>query len=76
MAKTIDPQTAWQPYTPTADNPWDLQKVGHVYRRAAFGASWADLQAGLKARAASAHRPAAQGRTAVRRSTTRTRKSS
>jgi uncharacterized protein (DUF1800 family) len=49
MAKTIDPRTAWEPYTPTVDNPWDLRKVGHVYRRAAFGASWAELQAGLKA---------------------------
>src|SRR5262245_43684027 len=49
MAKTIDPRTAWEPYTPTADNPWDLKKVGHVYRRAAFGASWTELEAGLKA---------------------------
>src|SRR5262245_22999535 len=49
MAKMIDPELAWQPYTPTADNPWDLRKVGHVYRRSAFGASWAELQDGLKA---------------------------
>jgi uncharacterized protein (DUF1800 family) len=49
MAKMIDPEFAWQPYTPTADNPWDLRKVGHVYRRAAFGASWNDLESGLKA---------------------------
>jgi uncharacterized protein (DUF1800 family) len=48
MAKTIDPRTAWQPYTPEAANPWDLKKVGHVYRRAAFAASWAELQDGLK----------------------------
>src|SRR5262245_29819782 len=48
MAKTIDPEFAWQPYTPTADNPWDLRKVGHVYRRDAFGASWNDLESGLK----------------------------
>jgi len=49
MAKMIDPELAWQPYTPTADNPWDLRKVGQVYRRAAFGASWNDLESGLKA---------------------------
>ncbi|MBO0697854.1 MAG: DUF1800 domain-containing protein [Zavarzinella sp.] len=49
MATTIDPRTAWEPYTPTAENPWDLRKVGHVYRRAAFGATWAELEAGLKA---------------------------
>ncbi len=48
MAKTLDPQTAWKPYSPGAANPWDLKKVGHVFRRAAFGASWADLQEGLK----------------------------
>src|SRR5688500_2288905 len=48
MGKTIDPRTAWQPYAPDAGNPWDLKKVGHVYRRAAFSASWADLQSGLK----------------------------
>jgi hypothetical protein len=44
---TIDAKTAWEPYRPTADNPWDLHKVGHLYRRAAFGATWAELQAGL-----------------------------
>jgi uncharacterized protein (DUF1800 family) len=49
MSTSIDPRTAWEPYTPTAENPWDLRKVGHVYRRAAFGASWADLDTGLKA---------------------------
>ena len=36
----IDPRRAWEPYRPTADNPWDLRKVGHLYRRAAFGATW------------------------------------
>src|SRR5262245_408698 len=48
MAKTIEPQRVWEPYVPDATNPWDLKKVGHVYRRAAFGASWADLQEGVK----------------------------
>jgi hypothetical protein len=40
--------TAWEPYRPSAENPWDLAKVGHLYRRAAFGASWGELQQGLK----------------------------
>ncbi len=40
--------TAWEPYRPTADNPWDLAKVGHLYRRAAFGATWDELHRGLK----------------------------
>src|SRR5947209_979473 len=43
----IDPRTAWEPYRPTADNPWDLKKVGHLYRRAGFGATFAELAAGL-----------------------------
>ncbi len=44
----IDPKTAWEPYTPSDTNKWDLRKVGHVYRRAAFGATWKELQDGLK----------------------------
>src|SRR6266496_2468856 len=40
----IDPQTAWQPYRPSAESPWDLRKAGHLYRRAAFGATSAELQ--------------------------------
>ena len=42
-----DARTAWEPYRPTPDNPWDLRKVGHLHRRAGFGATWADLQRGL-----------------------------
>src|SRR5262245_16045951 len=49
MADRIEPRLAWEPYRPTADNPWDLKKVGHLYRRAAFGATWAELQTALKA---------------------------
>jgi len=45
----IDPKTAWQPYRPSDANPWDVRKVGHLYRRASFGATWADLQAGVTA---------------------------
>src|SRR5262245_27886 len=44
----IDSRQAWEPYRPSADNPWDLRKVGHLYRRAAFGATWNELQAGVK----------------------------
>jgi uncharacterized protein (DUF1800 family) len=42
----IDPKTAWQPYTPSAENPWNRAKVGHLYRRAGFGATAAELDAG------------------------------
>jgi len=44
----IDPQRLWEPYKPSDKNPWDLKKVGHLYRRAAFGANWNELQAGLE----------------------------
>ena len=39
---------AWRPYVPSAANPWTLPKVGHLYRRAGFGATHAELQQGLK----------------------------
>lgn len=45
---TLDPQWAWEPYQPNDKNPWDVKKVGHVYRRAAFGATLAELDEGLK----------------------------
>ncbi len=38
----------WEPYKPSARNPWNLHKVGHLYRRAAFGANWNELQVGLE----------------------------
>ncbi len=37
----------WQPYTPSAAEPWDLKKVGHLYRRAGFGATHAAMQKAL-----------------------------
>ncbi len=39
---------AWEPYTPSAENPWDRRKVGHLYRRAGFGANHHELEQGLK----------------------------
>ena len=48
MSQPIDPRTAWQPYRPSDASPWDLRKVGHLYRRTAFGASWGELQAALR----------------------------
>lgn len=34
----------WAEYTPTDANPWDLKKAGHLFRRAAFGATHAELE--------------------------------
>jgi uncharacterized protein (DUF1800 family) len=48
MAKNFDSRWAWEAYQPTEKEPWDLRKVGHLYRRASFGASWEELQTGLK----------------------------
>lgn len=38
----------WAEYTPTDASPWDLKKAGHLFRRAAFGATHAELQQALK----------------------------
>jgi uncharacterized protein (DUF1800 family) len=48
MAETIDPQWAWLPYKPSAESPWDLKKAGHLFRRAAFGANWSELQTAVQ----------------------------
>jgi hypothetical protein len=45
----LDPAEAWAPWEPSAGDPWDRKWAGHLYRRAAFGASWSDLQAALDA---------------------------
>src|SRR5215471_21844133 len=44
----IDPRWAWEVYRPNDKAPWDLKRAGHLYRRAAFGASYTELQAALK----------------------------
>lgn len=43
------PATAWTPYFPNGANPWDETKVAHLYRRATGGATWEQIQAGVKA---------------------------
>src|SRR5436305_6436326 len=35
--------TAWAPFVPTPDDPWDLRKAAHLHRRAGFGATRAEL---------------------------------
>ncbi len=41
--------TPWARFEPTADDPWDLGKAAHLHRRAAFGATWAELRRDVKA---------------------------
>ncbi len=42
-----DPDWAWAPYEPDAQRPWTLALAAHLYRRAAFGAGWEQLQQAL-----------------------------
>ena len=42
-----DPAWAWAPYQPDAARPWDLRLAAHLYRRAAFGGTWPELQRAL-----------------------------
>ena len=48
MAQPLDPRSAWERYRPSAEAPWDIKRVGHLYRRASFGATWEELEAGLR----------------------------
>ena len=42
-----DPDWAWAAYEPDARRPWNLALAAHLYRRAAFGANWQQLQQAL-----------------------------
>jgi uncharacterized protein (DUF1800 family) len=48
MPDAINVRWAWEAYKPSDKNPWDVRKVGHLYRRAAFGVNAHELQAGLE----------------------------
>jgi uncharacterized protein (DUF1800 family) len=37
------PESAWQPWEPSAGDPWNRKWAGHLYRRAGFGASREEL---------------------------------
>ncbi|MEZ6038907.1 MAG: DUF1800 domain-containing protein [Planctomycetaceae bacterium] len=43
MMIEIDPQRAWEPFTPSSQNPWDLRAAAHLFRRAGFGATFNEL---------------------------------
>jgi uncharacterized protein (DUF1800 family) len=42
-----DPSWAWAPYRPDGRRPWSLELAAHLYRRAAFGANWGELERAL-----------------------------
>jgi len=48
-AVAVDPNWAWAPYEPSQTQPWNLERAAHLYRRAAFGGSWFELQTALRA---------------------------
>jgi uncharacterized protein (DUF1800 family) len=41
-------QGPWAPFEPTDNDPWDAGKVAHLHRRAAFGATRAEIARDLK----------------------------
>lgn len=45
--KLSDPNWAWTEYQPDTQRPWNLIWAGHLYRHAAFGATWDELQQAL-----------------------------
>src|SRR5688500_11970662 len=50
--RTLDrftPNLAWEPFCPSRSNRWDRVKVAHLYRRAAFGPTWEQLESGVSA---------------------------
>ena len=44
LDSVTDPDWAWAPYKPDAERPWSHRLAAHLYRRAAFGASWGQLE--------------------------------
>jgi uncharacterized protein (DUF1800 family) len=42
------PDDLWGAYSPDDQQPWDLKRVVHLHRRAAFAGTWAELQRDLK----------------------------
>jgi uncharacterized protein (DUF1800 family) len=46
--RSWDVKGLWAPYTPGPEAPWNLRRVAHLHRRAAFAATWSELQRDLK----------------------------
>ncbi len=44
----VDPDEAWRPWRPTASDPWGPKWAAHLYRRAAFGPSPAELAEAIR----------------------------
>jgi uncharacterized protein (DUF1800 family) len=46
--ETIDPVWAWRPFAPTKEQQWNRTLAAHLFRRAAFGATPAQLDHAVK----------------------------
>jgi hypothetical protein len=44
----VDPTRAWQPWEPSAKDPFNLKWAGHLFRRAGFGAGPGELRAAVE----------------------------
>ena len=47
--RKLDPAKEWAAWQPSQQDPWGTKWAGHLYRRAAFGGSWPQIQAAVKA---------------------------
>lgn len=54
MHEAIDPDWAWTEYHPSPAEPWDTRRAAHLFRRAGFGATQAELRAAVDAGPAAA----------------------
>ncbi len=43
----LDPDWAWEPFQPTADQPWDTAAAAHLFRRAGFAADHPTLESAV-----------------------------
>lgn len=41
-------ENLWAPFVPDGKQPWNLARVAHLHRRAAFAGTWAELQRDVK----------------------------
>ena len=44
----VDPQWAWSVYEPDSQYPWSRRSAAHLFRRAGYGASWAQLDEAVR----------------------------
>ena len=40
--------SVWNPYQPTNGAPWNVERVVHLHRRAAFAATWSEVERDLR----------------------------